>query len=207
MAIQPLLLGLAIDAAGAVTSTAAAAIGQSVSFADVLRQAAAEHTSATVEKNDDREPAVDAAGLQVAGEHDSSQVTTYLEAIRRTAESAQQRLLEKFRNLASGANLDPKTEFALQLDGSGNLQSLSDDPAVREIEELAARDPETTKLITDLIDANRVLRAADEYPSFRDAYQRDPLLAVAQYSHLFDGADEPVLSVRPTAGEVSIDRY
>lgn len=206
MNVQPLLYTLATNAAGTVAGNTAGTIGKTVSFADALRRAAAEQVSAPLEKSAENEPPTGESNSPLDVETAPSGVTTYLEEIRRVAESARQKLLEEFRHLARDANLDPATEFSLQLDGNGTLQALSDDPDAREIEQLAAQDPQTAKLITDWLDANRVLTAAEEYPSFYEAYQRDPLLAVAEYSHLFDGAEEPVFTISPAAGELYIAR-
>jgi len=205
MAVEPLLFNLAADAAGAVAAHTVGVIGQAVSFADALRRAAVDQITPPSPEGNHSEAASDGSLSQTDSVQNPPSEETHLDGVRSAVEAAQQQLLAIFRKFSITANLEPATEFALQRDGNGNVKSLGDGPEGKQLEELIAGNPQTLKLITELIDGKRILQAAEERPAFFDAYQRDPLSAVAQFGHLFEGAKEPVLLVRPDAGLVSVE--
>lgn len=189
MTIPPMMT-LAGVAAGGLATLAAQSVDSGLDFLSELNKQQAEPSAAA------------GPSRNVAGQ---TPPTISLGDIKKSAQEALDRFHKLLGTKLSELGVDLSQSFTLAIDGLGGIQETSGHPQAKEIEQLLATDMELSNLFRQSASQFELARAGEEQTRFAQIYEKNPDLALQQFSHLFDDKYEPpsyAVQFSGTAAEV-----
>lgn len=121
--------------------------------------------------------------------------STNAEGIQASADNAFATVQAELRTLFREQEIDTSRELKLQVGHDGSVIVANNHPQKAEIEQLFKNDPTLRDAFVKFTALSELAAAAREAVAFQAAYAKDPTAAVAEYSYLFDNADEKTLSL------------
>jgi hypothetical protein len=114
---------------------------------------------------------------------------------------------ERFKALLEANGIDTSQPITLGHEyGSGRLKVTNGHPDAQRIEKLLAEDSDLSNTYTSATSALEIARHGEEHGRFADAYESNPMAAVAQFSYLFNSQWDARVTFQRDAFDVSYDR-
>ena len=114
---------------------------------------------------------------------------------------------KRFKALLEANGIDTSQPITLGHEyGSGRLIVTNDHPDADKIEQLLARDFDLSNIYTAATSALAIAKHGEEHRRFAQAYESNPMAAVAQFSYLFNSQWDAEVTFRQDAFDVSYRR-
>lgn len=150
-------------------------------------------TGEPAETTDQTVPTDDSATLSPLAQQLSSLFGTEpgkavtLDDLREFADEKLKEFQERFEALLEANGIDMSQPITLGHEyGSGRLIVTNGHPDADKIEQLLAKNPDLRNLYTSATSALTIAKHGEEHSRFAQAYEQNPLAAVAQFSYLFN---------------------
>ena len=191
LALLPAAASAAGSAAGAVVDTVrqpfAEVLDLILNHDDAQPSEAEDSTSSTSTSS----PHLDLLSQALTGKSPTEDGMISLADIRSFALELQDDIEQRISQLLSDAGVEITDPIGLNLTEDGTLQVTSDSTGAVLAEAALSQDEELAGDLRHLSAIMSLLQAADAHSEFSEAYETDPVAAVARFSELFDERSAP----------------